>query len=302
MRMFSIHRTIASSTFVIVALWCIVVSPVGAAAQAASESEHLPSVTLDVLEGFVWSTSELILAPGQVVIITNRDVARHTFTVDEWLLDANLPSLSPVEVVVPEDVTVGSSFTFYSSIPGDREGGLEGTISIVSEDDVIAGISITPNLGQVDPEPRVRIEARDDFTFQPAIAFVAPGTIIEVVNTGVITHHFAIDDWNINQTIAPGALVLVRVPDTAEPGAAVDFYCSVPGHQQQGMVGVLSVTTTPGEISTVINTGEGRLGTQIDMRPFVPDETVLGDGWTRLRSGSSESILGDENVLSLIHI
>ena len=263
---------------------------------ASSQVASLPAYTLDVLEGYVWSSTDLFLAPGQMVVITNRDVARHTFTVDAWDIDTSLPSLVPVEVMVPVTAKPGDQVEFYSTIPGDREGGLEGTITVVTAEEIVAGQLLSPNLGQSAPEPRVRIEARDDFTFQPAIASVGAGTIIEVVNTGVISHHFVVDAWGVNQTIAPGNMVLVRVPDSVHVGSTVDIYCSVPGHQDQGMVGVLRIIGTANEISTVVKANDGRTETPIDMRPFIPDAAALGSGWSRVRSGSSESILGNEDV------
>src|SRR5690625_1128781 len=93
-------------------------------------------------------------------------------------------------------------------------------------------------------------------------------------------------------------MVLVRVPDTAQPGTSIDFYCSVPGHEQQGMVGVMRITGDQSEISTVIRTGEGGTQTPVDLRPFVPDGDALGAGWTRIRTGSSESILGNSQLNS----
>lgn len=294
-----LHRHISSvllTVFVSIAMLAALCWPSLVVAQ--DEDLAVPPYELDVLEGYVWSSTELFLSPGQTIVITNRDVARHTFTVDAWDVDLNLPSLIPQDVQVPEDVEAGDRFEFYSSVPGDREGGLVGTIIIVTPEDVIAGALLIPNLAQPEPETRVRIETRDDFTFQPAIVSVGPGTILEIVNTGVIAHHFAVDDWDINQTIAPGNMVLVRVPDTVQPGTSVDFYCSVPGHQQQGMVGVMRVTSNQSEISTVIRTGEGRTELPIDMRPFVPEAEALGSGWKRIRSGSSESILGSRQLNS----
>lgn len=286
------HINILVPIAVSIAMLAMLGSPPHTAAQ--DETLAVPPYELDVLAGFVWSSSEIYLSPGQTLVITNRDVARHTFTVDDWSVDLNLPTLIPQDVQVPDDIEPGDRFEFYSSVPGDREGGLLGTIVIVTPEDVIAGALLTPNLSQPEPEARVRIETRDDFTFQPAIVSVGPGTILEIVNTGVIAHHFAVDDWDINQTIAPGNLVLVRVPDTVQPGTSVDFYCSVPGHQQQGMVGLMRVTSNKSEITTVIRTDEGRTELPIDMRPFVPEADALGSDWTRVRSGSSESILGNQ--------
>lgn len=280
------------SFLMLAALWC---APISSARQTDSQ---LPVFDLDVLEGFVWSTTDVYLAPGQKVVITNRDVARHTFTVTAWNVDLNLPSLVPQEVSVPEDVVIGERYEFFSSVPGDREGGLTGSIMIVSEEEIVAGSLLVPDLTQESPEARVRIETHDDFTFQPAIVTVGPGTILEIVNTGVISHHFSVEAWDVNQTIAPGKMVLVRVPDDVQVGSSIDFSCSVPGHLQQGMVGVLRVTGNPDEITTVVRTSDGGTARPIDLRPFVPSEESLGPGWTQLRSGSSESILGLKDLSS----
>lgn len=261
--------------------------------RAVSQEYELPSITLDVLEDFVYSSTELSVAPNQIITITNRDVARHTFTVDAWNVDISLASLMPVDFTVPSDAAVGSTFEYYSSIPGDREGGLVGMLTIVSPEDVLAGLLISTDLQPAQPEERVRIDARDDFTFQPAIVSVSQGTLIEIVNTGVISHHFVVDAWKINQTIAPGEMVLVRVPASAEVGSVIDFYCSVPGHEQQGMVGVLRIAAGNGTITNVVQTRDGRTETRMDMRPFLPSAAGIGEGWTRLRSGSSESVLGN---------
>ncbi|MCA9832713.1 MAG: hypothetical protein KC435_02090 [Thermomicrobiales bacterium] len=263
---------------------------------ASTQETTLPPITLDVLEGYVWSSTDLSAAPGQTITITNRDVSRHTFTIDAWSVDISLASLQPVDYTIPSDVAVGSTVEFYSSIPGDREGGLVGTLTVVSPEDILAGLLLNTTLQPTQPQARVRIEALDDFTFQPAIVSVAPGTLIEIVNTGVISHHFVVDDWKINQTIAPGDMVLVRVPSETQPGTTINFYCSVPGHEQQGMVGVLRISQGSGEIANVVQTGDGLTQVRIDMRPFLPDESALGTGWTRLRSGSSDSVLGSADL------
>lgn len=288
--MLRISRAPRLFLIVIIAAWLM--TPLGATAQ----DNDLPTITLDVLEGYVWSNTDLSVAPGQTIIITNRDVSRHTFTIDAWSVDISLASLQPVDYTIPADTALGTTVEFYSSIPGDREGGLVGKLTVVSPEVILAGLLLNTTLQPAQPQERVRIEARDDFTFQPAIVSVAPGTLIEVVNTGVISHHFVVDVWNINQTIAPGDMVLVRVPSQAQPGTTIDFYCSVPGHQQQGMVGVLRISQGSGGIANVVQTSDGTTEVRIDMRPFLPEEGSLGVGWSRLRSGSSDSVLGSTDL------
>lgn len=291
-----LHHVTNSVVPVLVGIAMLALLGIPTAVNAQADPISLPVYQLDVLDEYLWSSSELYLAPGQTITITNRDVDRHTFTVDEWDIDLNLPTLQEQSTTVPMDVEPGQRFQFYSSAPQDPELGLIGTIIIVPEEDVIAGSVLVRDLIQTEPDSRVRIEARDDFTFQPAIVEVAPGTILEIENTGVISHNFVVDAWNVNQTIAPSNMVLVRVPETVPPNATIEFYCSVPGHAQLGMVGVLRISGNSSQIATVVRTEGGRTENPIDMRPFVPGEGAFGDGWSRVRSGSSESILGNREL------
>ncbi len=285
---------------VLTIILCLMMVAMVQPAAAESEPTSLPEITLDVLEGYVWSSRELSAAPGQTIIITNRDVSRHTFTIDTWDVDLSLVSLEPVTFTVPEDAAVGSVVEYYSSIPGDREGGLVGQLTVVTPEAIIAGELFSTDLQPAAPKERVHIEARDNFTFEPALVTVGPGTIIEIENVGVIAHHFVVDEWNVNQTIAPGETALVLVPADVRAGSAIDFYCSVPGHEQQGMVGVMRIVGGAASIANVVQTGDGRTVARIDMRPFVPEAEQLGEGWTKLRSGSSESMLGDTELNSAV--
>jgi plastocyanin len=97
---------------------------------AASDGAGEP-VALEGLDPAAWSVNELSVSPGQVIQVTNAGVLQHTFAVDEWGIDENLPSGEPVEITVPDDAQVGASLVFYCSVPGHRELGMEGTLTIV---------------------------------------------------------------------------------------------------------------------------------------------------------------------------
>ena len=68
---------------------------------------------------------------------------------------------------------------------------------------------------------------------------VAPGTVIELVNTGN-AHNFEAADLGINQDMPAGETVQVTVPENAEPGSYA-FICNIPGHAAAGMVGTLII-------------------------------------------------------------
>src|SRR5690606_31614386 len=76
-------------------------------------------------------TNELEAAPGQVIQVTNTGVMEHDFVIDELGIGEDLPSGEPVEVTLPDDLTPGDTYVYYCSIPGHRESGMEGTLTIV---------------------------------------------------------------------------------------------------------------------------------------------------------------------------
>jgi len=80
-----------------------------------------------------------------------------------------------------------------------------------------------------------------EFAFAPAELEVAAGSALEVTldNKGTLEHDFTIDSI--------GFKVEVKIGKTATGTTGVlaagtyDFYCSVPGHKEAGMVGTLTV-------------------------------------------------------------
>ncbi len=69
---------------------------------------------------------------------------------------------------------------------------------------------------------------------------VRPGDTITVTNTGVGTHDFTVDELGITQDLPNGEPVTITIPADAQPGEFA-FYCSVPGHREQGMEGTLII-------------------------------------------------------------
>lgn len=66
-----------------------------------------------------------------------------------------------------------------------------------------------------------------------------PGDTIQVVNGGFLQHDFTVDELSISQNLTQEP-VQITIPADAAPGT-YEFYCSVPGHKESGMVGTLTI-------------------------------------------------------------
>ena len=99
-------------------------------------------------------------------------------------------------------------------------------------------ISATPvGCARINPEPVV---AMIDLGFTPN-AFTIPADVpvtITLHNAGVAYHNFTVDELDIWQDVLPGETKEVTV---TAPAGDYPFYCDVPGHKQEGMVGLLRV-------------------------------------------------------------
>ena len=227
-------------------------------------------VLLEAQDPFNWSTKELEAAPGATIEVTNTGVMEHDFVIDELGISEVLHSGEPVEVVLPDDLTVGDTYTYYCSIPGHRENGMEGTLTIVdaapaaeeeaaspsaegessdeaspesegtpAEEDIVA----VPEeaLAMMEDPSVVALEATDPYNWSKRELSAAPGQIIRALNRGVLEHDFVIDEYDISQILPFGEPIDIQVPSDAEVGSTVEYYCSIPGHRERGMVGVLTI-------------------------------------------------------------
>lgn len=252
-------------------------------------ADDLPPVRIDALEGASWSVDRVVAAPGQRLVITNRDVERHRFTISEWGVDVDLPILEPVTVEVPHAANPGTSFLYYSSEGDDRQQGMTGTIHVVTLEQMAASAQHRDTVNAAVTN-RAVVEVTDAFQFSPSELEVAAGSMIEVQNTGAIEHHFVLDEWDINLTVPPGETAIVQVPSELTAGDAFEFYCSVPGHADLGMRG--SLTIVPGaEGVTVLPIERVPGGESADLQPFLPSPDLLGEEWSHIRSGNARSMI-----------
>jgi uncharacterized cupredoxin-like copper-binding protein len=221
-------------------------------------------IQLEAIDPFAWSTHDLSAAPGQTIHVVNTGVLAHDFSIDgvgEKLVD--LPAGGAEgDWTVPADAAPGTTYTYYCSVPGHRESGMEGTLTIVEAGAAGAGAGepqASPAAeGEASPpaaeqpagqapapaggEP-IQLEAIDPFAWSSHDLTASPGQVIHVVNTGVLAHDFSIDDVGEKLVDMPsgGTEGDWTVPADAAPGTVFTFYCSVPGHRDSGMEGTLTI-------------------------------------------------------------
>lgn len=63
---------------------------------------------------------------------------------------------------------------------------------------------------------------------------------ITVSNEGALDHNLVIEEYGINLLLSPGDVEIVDL--TIDHAGTVTYICSIPGHEEAGMVGEIIVT------------------------------------------------------------
>jgi len=86
----------------------------------------------------------------------------------------------------------------------------------------------------------ITVVARDLYFDPKELVIPSEGTtIIRLEDDGVVVHNFTIDDLDVTTVAQPGGVSETTIVDP--PPGTYQFYCSVSGHRQAGMVGTLTV-------------------------------------------------------------
>lgn len=105
----------------------------------------------------------------------------------------------------------------------------------------------------VEDAREIRVTA-DDFAFDPDRITVAAGENVAIVLSSVdILHDFVIDELDAHVSAKPGATATGGL--SADRSGTYAFYCTEPGHRDEGMEGTLVVT----EARSPAGAGEHRL-------------------------------------------
>lgn len=102
---------------------------------------------------------------------------------------------------------------------------------------------VDPEAADSSPDGNVvTVTGTDPLAWNPAQLSAAPGEVELVVECGLtVDHEFAIEDVRGGETLVSCDAASVGT-DTIELDAGTyTFFCNVPGHRDQGMVGELTV-------------------------------------------------------------
>jgi plastocyanin len=86
--------------------------------------------------------------------------------------------------------------------------------------------------------PELSVIARDIYWETAELSAPAGTVTLTITNEGAALHDFVIDALDIKVDLPPGGTQTVEVD---LPAGTYEFYCSIPGHKEAGMVGTLVV-------------------------------------------------------------
>src|SRR5690606_12615067 len=186
----------------------------------------------------------------------NDGFLQHDLAVDDWggELTPLLNNGETADFTIPEDAAVGESFEYYCTVPGHKEGGMVGTFTIVEAGAAAAPAEEEATEGEEEGAAEegaaaggtgeaITIIALDTLAFDPAELEVAPGQALTLQNDGFLQHDLAVDDWGgqLTPLLNNGETAEVTIPEDAAVGESFEFYCTVPGHKEGGMVGTFTI-------------------------------------------------------------
>jgi plastocyanin/mono/diheme cytochrome c family protein len=87
------------------------------------------AATVNASDANQWDVTELTVKAGDTIAVNNPGVIAHDFTIDELSIADPLEGGANTTITIPADAAPGT-YTFYCSVPGHREQGMEGTITI----------------------------------------------------------------------------------------------------------------------------------------------------------------------------
>jgi len=95
------------------------------------ETPSPQSITIKAMDTFAFDPDTLTTKVGQIVELTleNTGVLEHTFVIDELDVLAG-PVLGGQSAPISFIPGVAGTYTYYCSVPGHREAGMEGTFTV----------------------------------------------------------------------------------------------------------------------------------------------------------------------------
>ncbi len=204
------------------------------AAPAAEATSSLPPIAVEGGDLY-FEPTEFTAEQGQTIALTNVGALPHNFAVEGYndAAPVDMPNGETANWTVPADLAPGA-YVFYCEIPGHREAGMVGNVTITA-----AGT--TPAAGAAPALPPVALEGGDLY-FEPSELSIEQGQTLQLTNVGALPHNFAITGYNDAAPVdmPNGETVDWVVPSDLAPNT-YEFYCEIPGHKEAGMVGNITI-------------------------------------------------------------
>lgn len=169
-------------------------------------------------------------------VLTNGGAALHNFAIDALGINVDLHPGTTEEIVINAPA---GEYEYYCNIPGHMAAGMVGMLTVQSTSDqpVTADENATSEASAGTTE---QVVTSFDIFFEPRDIAIPANTDVSfrLPNDGVTLHNFSIDELGVDINIQPSetAEVLINAP----PGS-YEYYCSIPGHREAGMVGTMTV-------------------------------------------------------------
>jgi uncharacterized cupredoxin-like copper-binding protein len=92
------------------------------------------------------------------------------------------------------------------------------------------------------PEPlRITMEAQDImWSLHEIQAKVNQPVELTIKNTGALDHDIVIEELGVDLLLSPGDVEIVNF--TVDHAGTIEFICSIPGHEEAGMVGHIIIS------------------------------------------------------------
>jgi uncharacterized cupredoxin-like copper-binding protein len=188
------------------------------------------------------------------ITVTNDGALQHDFVIEDTdfateLIDGG----GNAELVV--NLPAGE-YTYFCSVPGHREAGMEGTLTVTAESAAAEGEASPAAEGEASPAAEPVAEEGDagaagatavevsavELAFDPKELAIAADTdvTITLTNNGVLQHDLVIEDTDFATELIDGGASAELVVNL--PAGEYTYFCSVPGHRESGMEGTLTAS------------------------------------------------------------
>lgn len=208
---------------------------------------------------------ELVVNVGDTVKITliNGVEMTHDLMIDEFTVSTGELTAKDQTVTVEFIADHVGVFSYYGSTPGYRETGLEGVFRVIDPvaEFPMANVVEYTVITQMPGDPAmafVGVGGTIDGVINPELTANLGDTVrITVINGDPMMHDLTIDEFGVYTGELLDDEQTVTVEFVADQVGAFKYYCSIPGHRQIGMEGVLKVagSVTVGD-SAALDTAE----------------------------------------------